>query len=149
VGNSTGVLGKSGSASGYGVMGGATGQNGVGVRAESAGHGVFATTSGQYAAGVYGIGIQGYGVLGNATTGIGVAGRASGGSFAVGETQHTIAGVKLTAKSGVVATLNTTAGAGIYLTRARVNLADSKIVLILSGAATSAAQYTYFIVDTP
>lgn len=183
----TGVWGETELANGHGVHGRATGQNGVGVYAESAGHAVFATTSGQFAAGVYGTGTEGYGVLGNATAGTAVSGNASGagigvfgganqgtgvrarstggtalsvdgtnvfsqagrGTFAVGETQHAIDGVRLTSKSGVVATLNTTPGDGVYLIRARINLAESRIVLVLNQPATSAAHYTYFIVDAP
>ena len=178
-GNGTGVYGKATGQNGVGVLATSSGGHGVFATSSSIyAAGVYGIGPTQ-GFGVLGQVATGAGVAGSATghgdgvsgaandsTGVGVRAKSTNGtalsvdginqfsqagrgSFAIGESQHTIGGVKLTANSGVVATLNTSAGAGIYLARARVNVADSRIVLVLNQPAKSAVQYTYFIVDTP
>ena len=134
---SRGVYGTNDQGGGVGVLGESAGARGVGVRgtANPIGIGVLADAPATATA----LSVQGI----NRFT------QAGRGSFAPGERRHVLTNLNVTGRSGILVTLNSSPGAGVYLESARVNPAMKKGILTLSRVPAAAIEFTYFIVDTP
>jgi hypothetical protein len=130
-----GVRGTSASAEGFGVLGESGGALGVGVlgSAASGGTGVAATAAAAATA--------------LAVNGLNRFTQAGRGAFEAGARQAVIPNLLLTATSGILVTLNSITGPGVFLQYARVNPNTKRAVLRLNKPPKRAVKFTYFIVD--
>jgi hypothetical protein len=160
-----GILGTADPTEGVGVRG-AAGPEGLGVNGIGGigvlGQGVAATNVGVVGAG----GADGVGVMGLGSGAEGIAVRADNadgiglsvegrsqfsqvrrGAFEVGKRVAVVQGLKISASSGVVATLNTSPGPGSHLLMARANPNTGRVRLTLTAPAKRPAKFTVFVVD--
>jgi hypothetical protein len=130
-----GVYGTNDQGSGVGVLGESGGPRGVGVRgvADSKGVGMLA----EAATGATALLVRGI----NRFTQVGL------GQFEPGQRRLVVNGIEATRRSGVLVTLNSLTGPGVYLQHARVNPATKRITLQLSKPSKRPIRFTYFIVD--
>lgn len=158
--NSKAVSAEQTGAGGVAVV--ATSTKGTAIAAAGV-NGIQATSPAGFA--IHGTANDGTGVLGESTNGTGVLARSTKGpalrvegsikstqvakgQFQVGKQSTVVTGLKVSPKSGVVATLNTGAGRNTYLARTRVNPVTDRVVVVLNKPATRPAKFTVFVVDT-
>jgi hypothetical protein len=142
----------------FGVEGEALTAGGVGVHGTggSDGTGVFGEAGANGGNGIVGIARQtGFAVAAVAAdgaAGLEVVGanhfsQVGRGTFDPGKRQKVIPNLVVSPTSGILVTLNSVTGPGIWLQHARVNPATKRAVLQLNKPSKRAVKFTYFIVD--